>query len=141
MIGLILSIIVLIIVVGVFIFLLDREQKIAAVFKEKYNKELHYRKSSEVRLGKIGENLAPFLRDWPWSPGSFRFLGNPVDGIQFNDNEIIFVEVKTGGARLSKSQRKFKQLVKEGKVSFATFRISEDGSKLVLLENDVEESD
>lgn len=136
MIELILSLIVLIIVVGVSIFLLDREQKTAAVFKEKYNKELHYRKSSEVRLGKIGENLAPFLRDWPWSPATFRFLGNPVDGIQFNDDGIIFIEVKTGGSRLSKSQKKCKQLIKEGKVSFATFRISEDGSELIREESE-----
>jgi predicted Holliday junction resolvase-like endonuclease len=55
-----------------------------------------------------------------------------VDGIQFNDDDIIFVEIKTGHARLSKPQKKFKQLVKEGKVKIATFRVSEDGSKLLI---------
>ena len=96
---------------------------------EKYNKELHFRKSSEVRLGHIGENLAPFTKCWPWDPNNFRFLGNPVDGVQFNDDGIVFVEIKTGGARLSKSQKKFKDLVKAGKVSFVTFKITEDGVK------------
>ena len=95
------------------------------------NKELHHRKSSEVRLGKIGENLAPFVKCWPWDPNGFRFLGNPVDGIQFNEKEIIFVEIKTGKARLSKSQKKFRDLVNKGKVSFVTFKITEDGVKLV----------
>ena len=98
---------------------------------KQYHKELHHRKSSEVRLGKIGENLAPFVKCWPWDANGFRFLGNPVDGIQFNDKEIIFVEIKTGGARLSKSQKKFKDLVNQGKVSFVTFKITEDGVKLI----------
>lgn len=98
---------------------------------KKYHKELHFRKSSEVRLGHIGENLAPFTKCWPWDPNGFRFLGNPVDGIQFNDDEIIFVEIKTGGARLSKSQKKFKELVKSGNISFVTFKITEDGTVLL----------
>jgi len=98
---------------------------------KQYHKELHFRKSSEVRLGKIGENLAPFVEGWPWDPNSFRFLGNPVDGIQFNEDEIIFVEIKTGKARLSKSQKNFRDLMVAGKVSFVTFKITEDGIKLV----------
>ena len=105
---------------------------------KQYHKELHFRKSSEVRLGKIGENLAPFVKCWPWDPNNFRFLGNPVDGIQFNNKEIVFIEIKTGAARLSKSQKKFRDLVKAGKVSFATFRISEDG--VYLHREDSEET-
>ena len=99
--------------------------------KSKYDRELHHRKSSEVRLGKIGENLAPFVKNWPWDPKEFRFLGNPIDGVQFNDDEIIFVEIKTGKARLSKSQKDFRDLVKAGKVSFVSFKITEDGINLV----------
>ncbi len=64
---------------------------------------MFHRKNSEIRLGKIGENLAPFVKDWPWDPNKFRFLGNPIDGVQFNKDEIEFVEIKTGKARLSKS--------------------------------------
>jgi len=111
----------------------DNEQQVIKtnLLQEKYDKELHFRKSSEVRLGKIGENLAPFLNGWPWVPRQFRFLGNPVDGIQFNDDEIIFVEIKTGKARLSKSQKNTKELIKTGKVSFVTFKITDDGTKLI----------
>lgn len=101
---------------------------------EKYSRELSIRKSSEIRLGKIGENLAPFVQDWPWEPGNFRFLGNPVDGVQFNSDGIIFVEIKTGKARLSPPQRAFKKLVQEGKVSFATFKITDGGCKLQQTE-------
>ena len=109
----------------------QREAKKAEEWKTKYEKTLFHRKSSEIRLGKIGENLAPFVEAWPWDPKNFRFLGNPIDGIQFNEDEIVFVEIKTGGARLSRSQKDFRDLVKAGKVSFVTFKITEDGVKLI----------
>lgn len=109
-----------------------------AMYEEKLEKlnityldELGHRKSSEVRLGRISESLAPFLDGWPWDPNSFRFLGNPIDGIQFNEDELIFVEIKTGKSRLSASQKWIKDLVTRGKVSFATFRITENGSNLI----------
>jgi predicted Holliday junction resolvase-like endonuclease len=117
---------------ALFVFMQWLNAKREAVkYKEKYEREIHYRKSSEVRLGKIGENLAPFLAGWPWKPRRFRFLGNPVDGIQFNDDEVVFVEIKTGKARLSSVQKSVKRLVKEGKVRFVTFKVSEDGAKLI----------
>ena len=99
-----------------------------------YDKMLSQKKSSEVRVGKIGENLAPFLRDWPYDPNNFRFLGNPVDGIQINQDSIILIEIKTGNSRLSKTQKRAKQLVREGKVYFETFRVSDDGCTLKRAE-------
>ena len=74
--------------------------------------------------------MAPFLECWPYDPNNFRFLGSPVDGIQYNDDAVIFVEIKTGGSRLSKSQKSVKELVKAGKVYFETFRIDCNGAKL-----------
>lgn len=123
-----------IILVCIVFFKFLKARNEVAYYKEKHEKELHFRKSSEVRLGKIGENLAPFLKDWPWDPNRFRFLGNPVDGIQFNNHEIIFVEIKTGGAKLSRSQRLFRNLVRDKKVSFVTFKITADGTKLLKTE-------
>ena len=96
-----------------------------------YSTILSQKKSSEVRVGKIGENMAPFLYDWPYNPSTFRFLGHPVDGIQFTRDEIIFIEIKTGKSRLTKSQKLARHLVNNGKVSFATFRISENGAELI----------
>jgi len=105
-------------------------------YKEKYNKILSQKKSSEVRVGKIGENMAPFLTDWPYDPNRFRFIGNPVDGIQFTDEEIIFVEIKTGKSRLTKSQKRLKNIILNGNVKFATFRIGENGAMLHITDND-----
>jgi len=116
----------------------DEKDTMKSMYEEKLEKlnatylgELGHRKSSEVRLGRISESLAPFLDGWPWDPNSFRFLGNPIDGIQFNEDELIFVEIKTGKSRLSASQKWIKDLVMRGKVSFATFRITENGSNLI----------
>ena len=96
--------------------------------KVEYDKLLGQKKSSEVRVGKIGENMAPFLNGWPYDPNNFRFLGSPIDGIQFNEDELIFIEIKTGKSALSKKQKWIKQLIKDGKVGFATFRINEKGA-------------
>lgn len=94
---------------------------------EENNIILSQKKSSEVRLGKIGEHIAPFLTGWPWDPNNFRFLATPVDGIQFTDDEIIFLEIKTGGSKLSKRQKEIRDLVDAGKVSFKTFLIDHNG--------------
>jgi len=104
-----------------------------------YQIMLSQKKSSEVRVGKIGENMAPFLKDWPYDPNRFRFLGNPVDGIQFTNDEIIFVEIKTGKSKLTKTQRAVRNLLrKKDAVSFATFRIDENGC---ILKKDGEDKD
>jgi len=108
--------------------------------QKKYDKLLTQKKSSEVRLGKVAENMAPFFQEWPYDPNRFRFLGNPIDGISFNDNEVVFVEIKSGGARLSKSQKHVKDLVRAGKIKFVSFRVDDTGSSL-KLESEPEEDD
>ncbi|RKZ99432.1 MAG: hypothetical protein DRQ47_11060 [Gammaproteobacteria bacterium] len=120
------------------VLITERDSALKAVesLDESYKKLIHQKKSSEVRVGKIGENLAPFLNGWPYDPNSFRFLGNPIDGIQFANDKIRFVEIKTGKARLSASQKHIKELVKQGKVSFVSFRIGEDGC--TLIEDEIE---
>ena len=90
------------------------------------------KKSSEVRLGQMAENFMPFIRDYPYNHKQFRFLANPVDGIQVTDDAVIFIEFKTGGAKLSKSQKHIKDLVASGSVRFETFRVNETGSHLKL---------
>ena len=104
------------------------------VEEERYAKLIHQKKSSEVRLGQIGEHVAPFLADWPWDPKNFRFLGNPVDGIQFNEDDVVFVEIKTGKSQLSKSQRVVRDLIKIGKVKWAEFRIGKDKCSVKIIE-------
>ena len=101
-------------------------RKNAKLILEK-NSLAYQKRSSEVRLGKTVEQVAPFFTEYPYDPGNFRFLGSPIDGISFNDDEVVFIEIKTGQSRLSKSQIKIKALIKEGKVKFITFRANEKG--------------
>jgi predicted Holliday junction resolvase-like endonuclease len=123
----------LIIVAGVVTSLFSQNKRLkeeAKHWQNKHDTVLSQKKSSEVRLGMIGENLAPFTDSWPYEPGNFIFIGREIDGLQINDDSIVFIEIKTGKSRLSKSQKNIKSLIKEGKVYFETFRIDADGCKL-----------
>ena len=90
---------------------------------DEFRKLLSHKKSSEVRLGNIAEQLAPFLSDFPYDPKSLRFLGQPIDFVLFGDDSIRFIEVKSGNSNLSSSQRKARDLIRDGKVSFEIYRI------------------
>jgi predicted Holliday junction resolvase-like endonuclease len=100
--------------------------------KEKNEVVTSQKKSSEVRLGIIGENFMPLISSFPYDHKRFRFLANPCDGIFFGDNEVVFLEFKTGNAKLSDSQKKIKDLVGRGKVRFETFRVNEKGTHLKI---------
>lgn len=80
-------------------------------------------KSLSVKYGKMTEQFFPFLEKYPYDKENFRFLGNPIDGIQFEDDEIIFVEFKTGSSRLSSRQKKISKIIESGKVKFKEFRV------------------
>lgn len=85
------------------------------------------KKSKEVRLGQISEVLLPFLDGFEYDPKSLNALFQPIDYISFGEEEIVFIEVKSGGAQLSTKQRRIRDLIKAGKVRFEIYRISEKG--------------
>lgn len=98
--------------------------KAAMIFQEEqYDKLFNQKKSSEVRTGKITEQIAPFLEDYPLSPGTARFLGDPIDFVHFDDDKVTFVEVKSGQSQLNKRQREIRDLIKQGKVDFIIYRV------------------
>jgi len=90
--------------------------------KESLSKERSRNKSVEVRTGLIMEKMAPFFEVFDHDPKNAQFLGNPIDYIIFNDEEIVFLEVKTGKARTTKKQNDIKKLVEAGKVKFELVR-------------------
>ncbi|MBI4181587.1 MAG: endonuclease [Candidatus Aenigmarchaeota archaeon] len=81
------------------------------------------KRSLAVKYGKMSEQFLPFLEGYPHDPQLFRFLGTPIDGIQFADDKIVFVEFKVGDSRLSPTQQKIRALVEQGKVTFEEIRI------------------
>jgi len=91
--------------------------------QEQYKKLIGQKKSSEVRTGKITEQISPFLADYPLDPATARFIGEPLDFIHFDEDKITFVEVKSGKSQLSKKQRVLRDLIVAGKVEFILYRV------------------
>ncbi len=87
------------------------------------------KRSRAVLTGQIGEQLAPFFPGFPCDPADARFLGKPVDFIAFAGasagviKEVLFVEVKTGDARLSGPERALKDAVQAGRVRWVEYRL------------------
>ena len=92
--------------------------------------EEEYRRQSLVTTyGRITEQWFPLMPDYPYDPQNFRFLGSPVDGVQFEEDRIVFVEFKANRSRLSKSQEHYKRLVEEGYVYWEEFRFAHDDAE------------
>lgn len=109
---------------------LELDQKLQQE-QEANRKILSQKKSSETRLGQISEQIAPFLKQCPYDPKIMQFLGNPIDFIVFNydKDEIVLLEVKSGNSKESARQKKIKNMVKEGKVYYEKLRINDKGTR------------
>jgi predicted Holliday junction resolvase-like endonuclease len=87
------------------------------------------RRSRAVLTGQIGEQLAPFFPAFPCDPADARFIGKPVDFIAFpgasegSPREVLFIEVKTGEARLSPPERALREAVENGRVRWVEYRL------------------
>ena len=91
---------------------------------QKELKDLKFSKQSlSSKYGKMTEQFMPLLKDYPYDPQNFRFLGSPVDGVQFSDDEITFVEFKSSNSVLSKKQKAIRELIEKGKVRFKEMRL------------------
>ena len=95
-------------------------------FLKKYTEEKSRSKSVEVRMGQLTEKMAPILGIFPKDPSNAHHLGSPIDYILFDDDEIVFIEVKSGKSRLTAKQRKIKNLVESGQVRFELIRFNEN---------------
>ncbi|QHH98994.1 Holliday junction resolvase-like protein [Acinetobacter dispersus] len=96
--------------------------------------------SRGVLKGKMAEQFAPILPEFRYLPSDAKFLGDPVDYVVFDgytdfrdgdgtaeDIEVILLDIKSGGARLSKGQQAIAQAVAEGRIRFETLRIDFEG--------------
>ena len=86
--------------------------------------ELRFSKGSQsVKYGKLTEQWIPFSKDFPFSQEKFRFLGNPIDGLVFEENKIVFCEFKTASSQLNENQKKIRDLVQNKNVEWLEFKI------------------
>ena len=88
------------------------------------SREGSLRRSESTRYGQITEQFMPFISDYPYDSKQFRFLGSPIDGVQFEEDKIVMIEFKSAGSQLSTRQRRIRNLVREGMVDFQEIRVS-----------------
>ena len=79
--------------------------------------------------GQLSEQFAAFFPGFPADPTEIRFVGKPVDFVAFPGlstgtvDEVLFVEVKTGNAALSKVERSLRDAVEKKNVRYTEYRI------------------
>ncbi len=61
------------------------------------------------------------MKYYPFDSERFRFLGEPVDGIQFEDNEVLFVCFKEENKPYTQDQVRIKNLIENGNVHWFEF--------------------
>ena len=92
---------------------------------KKINEKLRFDyRSKVVKHGKNWENFVPFMPDFEKiaNKDNFVFLGMPIDGISFDDDNIKFIEIKTGTSQLNQKQRKIRDMVRDKKVKWHELR-------------------
>jgi predicted Holliday junction resolvase-like endonuclease len=89
-------------------------------------------RSEAVTVGKVSEQLLPFFPEFRFNPRDARFLGAPVDLVVFDGlaegmvRRVVFVEVKTRGARLTARERLVRDAIEAGRVEWLELRAGSD---------------
>jgi predicted Holliday junction resolvase-like endonuclease len=103
------------------------------VWKLRYTRALRrdaVERSRAVTVGKVFEQLVPWLPDFQFNPKDARFLGTPIDFIVFDGldegdvRRIVFVEVKTGNSDLSTRERRVRDAIRERRVEWVEHRVA-----------------
>jgi hypothetical protein len=71
------------------------------------------------RIGKLtSQQYHTFMKQYPYNPNNFRYLGDPIDGIQFEEDKILLVSFKTGNTLRTPEQEHIKNIVENGNVNW-----------------------
>ncbi len=88
-------------------------------------------KSRATTVGKVFEQLVPYIPKFAFNPKDARFLGSPIDLVVFEGldegelQRVVLIEIKTGGSQLSTRERQLRDVVKAGKVEWQELRLEE----------------
>lgn len=92
-------------------------------------------RSRAVLGGQFSEQLAPYLPDFQYLPTECRFIGKPIDFIVFKGadakkiDEVIFVEVKSGNAKLNEHEKNLKDTIDKKRVRWVEYRVPQELTK------------
>ena len=67
------------------------------------------------------EDYKESMKHYPYSLTNFRYLGSPVDGIQFEDDKILFVRLGRNNIQCTPEQDHIKKLIETGNISWFEF--------------------
>jgi predicted Holliday junction resolvase-like endonuclease len=87
-------------------------------------------RSQAVTVGKVHEQLIPYLPDFHYNPKDARFLGTPVDLVVFDGlaegqlRRIVFLEVKTGASTLTSRERQVRDVIEAREVEWGELRVA-----------------
>jgi predicted Holliday junction resolvase-like endonuclease len=104
---------------------------VALIWKATYTRAIRQdaiMRSQATIAGLVHEQLIPILPGFPFNPKDARFLGSPVDLVIFDGldagelRQIVFIEVKTGSAGLSRRERQLRDVVLAGRVTWQEMR-------------------
>jgi len=86
-------------------------------------------KTAAVNIGFILERIAPSMKDFKFERNDCRSLFDPIDYLIFEGlsrkgsvTKMLFVEIKTGGAKLSGKQKEIRDLVEHKRVAWDTYK-------------------
>ena len=86
-------------------------------------------RSQAVTVGKVSEQLVPYLPGFGYNPKDARFLGSPVDFVVFDGldagalERVVFLEVQTGAAGLSARERAVRDAIQNGRIAWDELRV------------------
>ena len=94
-------------------------------------------RSRSTLKGRISEQMAPLLPEFPFASADARFIGNPIDFVVFdgytrvkdengNSISVVLVEVKKGKGKLTREEMLIKKAVEEGRVSWQTIFLKDE---------------
>ncbi len=103
------------------------------IWKARYTatiREDAVQRSQAVTVGKVHEQVVPYLPEFRYNPKDARFLGTPVDLVVFDGladgqlRRIVFLEVKTGASDLTNRERQVRDVVEAREVEWAELRVA-----------------
>lgn len=93
--------------------------------------------SRAVIKGKMAEQFAPIFPEFTYLPSDAKFLGDPIDYVVFSgysdyreglceadEIEIVFIDIKSGRAKLTQGQEAIAEAIRHKRVRFETVRIN-----------------
>lgn len=103
--------------------------RLVGKIRERRSRKDAVRRSKAVISGQVVEQLAPLFPDFPCNLRDAKFLGQPIDYVAFVSDqktglidEVLFIEVKTGGSTLSSREKSLKKAIQKGRVRYVEWR-------------------